>query len=424
MRLLAPLSHAVCILLCLPALALGQWSGEERDIDGVPNVFNPAAPILPPLTVGLQEQWRLGGFDAGEDEFFGVIGDVMVDAQNNFYVLDSQLSEVKVYDPSGAWLRTIGREGEGPGEFRRPVDLVAMPGGTIGVIQPWPSKMVLLTSQGDPAGDFSFAPQGEGFAGLMAASPVGDQLAIVYAMSMPDQKKREFRRVLRLGVFDTGGTETAQLMTASTAMQFGNQNIVEREWNHFDQAWAASPDGRIFARARFDAYAINVFGSDGTLERVIHRDYAPFARSSAEMDQIEARWAARVARWVPDPEFDLEAHWNPVQDLFAREDGTLWVRSSRGARDRPANVMAEFDVFDEQGRFERQVQLPGAFDPDQDGLFLLGGYAVVVTDLMSARDALMGGMAETESDVEPEPMQIICYRMDLSVLARAQDRGR
>lgn len=417
---------ALCLALCLaaPSDLSAQWQGEERDLDGIVNVFNPAEPMLPPMTLSLKEQWTLGGWDAGEDEFFGVIGDVIVDEKNHFYVLDSQLSEVKVYDERGTYLRTIGREGEGPGEFRRPIDLVRMPGGNLGVIQPWPSKMVQLRPDGTPAGDFAFEPEGEGFGGLMAATATGDHLAIVYAMSMPDQKRREFRRVLHLGVFETSGKEVARLMSASTAMQFGNQTIVETDWNHFDQAWTASADGRIFARDRFDAYTIRVFDRDGRPDRVIHREIAPVARKAKEMEEIKGRWAARVARWVPDPSFQLEANWNPIQDMFAREDGTLWVRTTQGARGLPKGTMAVFDVFDEKGRFERQVTLPGEFDPDNDGIFLTGGYVIVVTDLMSARDALMGGRSDEMDEEEVEPMTLRCYRMDLDALAQARSTGR
>ena len=410
-------------LLALPSLALGQWAGEERDVDGVVHVHNPAEPMLPPVTVQLEELFRLGGWDG--EEFFGVIGDVMVDEQaGEIYVLDAQLSEIQVYDLSGAYLRTIGREGEGPGEFRRPADIALLPSGVIGVVQPWPSKMVLLTPEGDPAGDFSFEPRGEGFAGLSAVRTLGDRLALVYSVSQPDRDAGEFRRTLRLGVFEESGQEVAELTSVTSAMQFSNQTVVERDWNHFDQAWAASPDGRVFARDDFRAYRIDVWNADGTPDRVIHREYAPHARTDEDIDEIRNRWAARIARWVRDPGFEIEENWNPIEDLFAREDGTLWVRTSRGMRETDEGTLARFDVFDSQGRYERQVVLPGSFDPENDGLFLSGAHVIVVTDLVSARDALMGGMGGAEEDEDAAPMEIIVHRMDTAAVARAPEAGR
>lgn len=51
----------------------------------------------------------------------GEIGDpngVIGDAQGNAYLLQEKPTVIKVYGPDGAWVRDIGREGDGPGEFR------------------------------------------------------------------------------------------------------------------------------------------------------------------------------------------------------------------------------------------------------------------------------------------------------------------
>lgn len=55
----------------------------------------------------------------GEDEFlFVYISDVAVDGEGDIYVGDRQLNEVRKYDREGRHLRTIGRKGQGPGEFQ------------------------------------------------------------------------------------------------------------------------------------------------------------------------------------------------------------------------------------------------------------------------------------------------------------------
>ncbi|MDE2980682.1 MAG: 6-bladed beta-propeller [Gemmatimonadota bacterium] len=43
-----------------------------------------------------------------------------------FAVLDQIQGNVKVFDPSGSWLRSVGRPGDGPGEFRRVSDMVVI----------------------------------------------------------------------------------------------------------------------------------------------------------------------------------------------------------------------------------------------------------------------------------------------------------
>lgn len=44
---------------------------------------------------------------------------IVADSKGNVYILDSKPPVIKVYGPDGAFLRTIGRDGSGPGEFRQ-----------------------------------------------------------------------------------------------------------------------------------------------------------------------------------------------------------------------------------------------------------------------------------------------------------------
>jgi len=72
------------------------------------------------------------------------------------------LSQISVFSPDGEFLRTIGREGEGPGEFRRGSELFVTPDNKVGVAQMMPGKIVMLSPDGKPAGDFPVpaAPDG------------------------------------------------------------------------------------------------------------------------------------------------------------------------------------------------------------------------------------------------------------------------
>ncbi len=94
---------------CLPALA---------------EVTATILPSEPPAerSVELQEVWRIGGED-DEDILIGVVGRGVMDDQGNTYLLDRQLSQILVIGPDGELAKTLGREGEGPGEMSRPSDV-------------------------------------------------------------------------------------------------------------------------------------------------------------------------------------------------------------------------------------------------------------------------------------------------------------
>ena len=102
-----------------------------------------------------------------------------------------------------------------------------------------------------------------------------------------------------------------------------------------------------------------------------------------------------------------------------RDDGTLWVLSSPGARSAGNGAVGTFDVFDQKGRFVQQVTLEGQGKPYQDNYIFDGDLLYIVTDFIQAYLALQGGGTEetAEGEEEPEPMAVICYKIDGSKLS-------
>ena len=115
---------------------------------------------------------------------------------------------------------------------------------------------------------------------------------------------------------------------------------------------------------------------------------------------------------IPNIKYEVEEARNPVQRLFARDDGTLWVLTSTGSIDQPDGVVGGYDVFDKDGHFARRVTLKGQGDPAFDGLFFVKDRLFVVTDWLNALMALQGGAGGAgEADEDTEPMEIISYQI-------------
>jgi hypothetical protein len=60
----------------------------------------------------------IGQADGAAEHLFGQVVGVAVDEAGVIYVADAFGSSVRAYDASGAYLSTVGSEGDGPGEFR------------------------------------------------------------------------------------------------------------------------------------------------------------------------------------------------------------------------------------------------------------------------------------------------------------------
>ncbi len=394
------------------ALAVALLGFAPPPAAGQEQVMNPAKAAKAPETIQLKELWRVGGYD-DEDVLFGVITDVIADREGNFYLLDSQLSEVQVYSPKGEYLRTIGREGEGPGEFRGATNLLLLPNGNIGVLQAFPSKIIGLTPDGKPADDF-LLPEREddvGFRFILAARNAGDQLAVVYGFNQPSEGGFTQKNVMSL--FGPDGGNERRLFTQDSKMNAAEPMIAESEWDSFRNRWTSGPDGKVYSAVDFGEYTVNVWGVDGKLGRVISREYPTHKRTGEQSDRILEIYKG-FTRQIPIPnmKYEIEPDWNPIQAISARDDGTLWVQTSRGAWGIPEGELGHYDVFDKNGKLARQVVLKGQGDPQQDGYFFVGDKLFVVTDFLDALMALQGGAGATEeADEEAAPMEIICYQL-------------
>ena len=150
---------------------------------------------------------------------------------------------------------------------------------------------------------------------------------------------------------------------------------------------------------------------------MIERAYPTHERSAEEHERVMGIYKG-FTRQIPLPniKFELEKTWNPVTQLWAREDGTLWVLTSRGSQGVPDGVMGVFDVFDASGHFIRQVTLKGEGDSQVDGYFFARDRLFVVTDWLNSLMALQGGggQSEDEEDMEEEDalMEILSYKVD------------
>jgi len=128
-------------LLFFPVLS----SASESD---VPRTMNSDGPSLGVESMELTELWRVGGEDG--DLIFGRITDVIRHPDGHIYVLDNQLCEVTVISPDGEYVRTLGREGDGPGELRQPMALAFLSDDVLAVGMGFPGKIVSLNLDGTP----------------------------------------------------------------------------------------------------------------------------------------------------------------------------------------------------------------------------------------------------------------------------------
>jgi len=116
--LIATALTAGLIVSASPAQKAG-WKGKIVTEGNVRIVVNPGEPLYPEIRLDVVEELRIGKEGDERTQFYR-IRDIHADPQGSIYVDDMSNGRVQVFDPQGVYLRTIGRRGQGPGEFENP----------------------------------------------------------------------------------------------------------------------------------------------------------------------------------------------------------------------------------------------------------------------------------------------------------------
>lgn len=407
---------ALCLLLPT-ALAPPATAGRIVEQEGVIHVLNGAEPRDGGRTITLDETWRVGGDDE-ESLLLGLVTEVGGDADGNVYVMDAQLCQVHVFAPDGELLRTLFRQGEGPGEVYRPRDLVLLPDG-VGLGEEFPGKITMVDYEGLPHGRIALGTGREGQAGnpaLTSAHCGGGNLVVSGVRISRGEEPGTQKRINFLARFDREGAETVRYLERRADYDFTDFTFSERL--HTPSFWwgfTVGPDGRVYAAADNDRYAVSVFRPDGTLERVIERECRLRRRGAEEIAAMRANYESALnGAGIP---FTLEiSETDPAISIWHRPlrvdaGGRLWVLASGGLHDQPEGVLCTYDVFDAEGHFVEQVSVRCEGDPDADVLFwITEDRIVLVTGYTGALAAQFGrGSAVDADEEEASPQEVVGF---------------
>lgn len=113
---------AICICLsfgCATKEKASGWSPEIEIVGGIKLIANPETPKFGSFAFELEEDLAIGDVE-DEDYFFPRRVTLSVDDAGNIYVCDNGNRRVQQYDRNGTFVRTVGRQGQGPGEYTYP----------------------------------------------------------------------------------------------------------------------------------------------------------------------------------------------------------------------------------------------------------------------------------------------------------------
>jgi hypothetical protein len=288
-------------------------------------------------------------------------------------VANRSSGEVRFFDTSGRHLRSVGRLGEGPGEFQRIETLSLMPGDSIAVADYGLKRITVLSADGNVGRVISLHGVADRVQHVLALGDSGF-MGLSYSYASRPDKPGNYRmpyQVIRLGwdggVLDTiaemGGFEEYQGPAGYAAVPYGKDGHVAvlgadlvlgsaetmaMDWYH--------AGGELFRRVRVPGIDLSLPPSeiDAVRSELLDADLPPPIRQLAEGIEIPKSRPAYA-------------------DLLLDSEGCVWAPGYRlrGAPEEPV----VWEVFSPEGEWLGSLRTPLRFSVFDIGVdYLLGAF--------------------------------------------------
>ncbi len=304
------------------------------------------------------EELRVGDAMGSGPDSFGEVVSFAVDERGQMLVLDGLASALQVFDASGGHVRTVGREGEGPGEFMTPAHISIGPERHLWIVDPGNSRISVFGVDGEHLEShriptpFTTLPWRGGF----------DRMSRYYVPTVafrPEFHSRLVRFDMDLSPLDT-------LIIPTDPIARGNFRWVDNGREH-DRlipfqgrfVWRLSSQGTLWTLLT-DTYQVVELGADGDTLRVIGVESDLVEVGEEERRQVLADLEPLVAAGARVDFSRLPREQPPVRSFFLSDDGHIWVEKVM-----PGSDLAEstFDILDPMGRYLGSLELPFRLAP-------------------------------------------------------------
>lgn len=329
---------------------------------------------------------------------FSSIAEIIVVHDGTIWVADGgetatgfQTPQLRQYDSAGTFVRQVGREGSGPGEYRNPEGLALMRDGRVAMRDLGiPNRLTLFTTAGelDTIWSFGTALPWTSRARKALQVDTGGVVWLPFNTRPGPDRPRRVRTFVRMQG-DGAIVDTVQL-SAVPVVERDVVQIVRTLPNGGTSTrgfmlpfqpfgrWAWSPFGH-FAVARTDVYRIELLPAPGvqpspegaraaTASRstIVEREIPPVPVPQAERRAARQRLTEEISAFDADARIrvpEVPTHKPPIKWIEFSEDGRLLVSVSMPSRrhDGEWTESNAYDVFDLDGGFQGRVVLPDSF---------------------------------------------------------------
>jgi hypothetical protein len=307
-----------------------QWKGQILKAGGYPIIHNPSEPMYPKAVLSLREDLKIGEAEGQKEYVFGVIGSIAVDPEENIYISDSKEIHIKKFDRNGKYLKTIGRKGQGPGEFeqvtRIMIDLRKHLTAFDGKIR----RLTLFSPSGDFIKTISIR---EPFISDLRMNSRGGFLISTYHID-----PQTSRAATSLSLSDDNFNIVKSVAVGKS------QNVLMPFQPFF--VWTAMKNDHILFGFN-DRYEITRLDGEGNMIMKISRDYQPVP--------VKPEERKRRLEWLEQPlDKKTPPDYPAFQSITTDEEGRIIVRTYEKSGTGEGDF---YDIFDAEGRYISKIVL-------------------------------------------------------------------
>ena len=309
------------------------WKGTLTKEGDVTVVKNPKEPMSESDVLFLQEELSIGKAEGKEEYLFydirSPVANLDVDAQNNIYILDIKATQVKVFDKDGHFLRTIGRIGQGPGDFEGGWKLFISSGNELIVEGLISRKLDYFNLDGMYIKRISIAQAGISDVNM-------DSVGNIYGVSNIQDKNNPRTELQK---FDSN------LRALGTLDMVPKWNDERDGYNPFVGTihYHILPGDQVLVGSN-RKYELKVFDSQARFIKLIQKEYEPIRVTKEDMDDRE-KGVKSYGGSKPSPPY--VKFLPPLMSFMTDDEGRIFVRLNERTKDRKYHF---FDIYDAEGK--------------------------------------------------------------------------
>jgi hypothetical protein len=292
-------------------------------------------------------------------------------------------SELKIFDARGEHLRTLGRDGEGPGEFRMLASVHAAAGDSVFVWDQRDQRLSVFSAESGFVRSLGLTTAGEGslprFDARFADGTILSRQQTFVSPEIEDASVQgsaaTYMRYSADGApMDTIGTFRG---TRSLLKFFDSGGGLSVLTIPYEPATRITVSGNAVYEGDGEDYEIRRYRADGTLDRILRR---PFASRPVTHEMMRAHFEDEYARFEDQPDYfdsvregyeamPLAERLAAFDRLHVGADGVVWTRNYP----LPGEAMHTWSIFDAAGVWLGEVDVPATVTVYEVGPgFLLG----------------------------------------------------